>query len=48
MAPLAPFNLNAWLEANRHLLKPPVANKNLTPESDDYIVMVVAGPNARK
>ena len=25
-----------------------MANKNLTPESDDYIVMVVAGPNARK
>ena len=48
MAPLAPFNLNAWLEANRHLLKPPVANKNLTPDSDEYIVMVVAGPNARK
>ncbi|GAA4760643.1 MULTISPECIES: 3-hydroxyanthranilate 3,4-dioxygenase [Flavobacterium] len=43
-----PFNLNKWIEENRHLLKPPVANKNLYVESDDYIVMVVGGPNARK
>lgn len=45
---MKPFNLSDWLEKNRHLLKPPVGNKNLFPESDDYIVMVVAGPNARK
>lgn len=43
-----PFNLNAWIAENRHLLKPPVANKNLYPEGSDYIVMVVGGPNARK
>lgn len=43
-----PFNLTKWLEENKHLLKPPVANKNLYVESEDYIVMVVAGPNARK
>ena len=43
-----PFNLNQWLEENRELLKPPVGNKNLYKEADDYIVMVVAGPNARK
>lgn len=43
-----PFNLTAWIEANRDLLKPPVGNKNLYVESGDYIVMVVAGPNARK
>ena len=43
-----PFNLHKWIEKNRHLLKPPVANKNLYVESGDYIVMIVAGPNARK
>lgn len=48
MAPVAPFNLTQWLTDNRHLLRPPVANKNLSPQSEDYIVMVVAGPNARK
>lgn len=44
----APFNLQKWIDENRHLLKPPVANRNLYPEGTDYIVMIVAGPNARK
>ena len=44
MAIKKPFNLNKWIEENRDLLKPPVGNKNLYVESDDYIVMIVAGP----
>ncbi|MGE0637948.1 MAG: 3-hydroxyanthranilate 3,4-dioxygenase [Bacteroidia bacterium] len=43
-----PFNLKKWIDENRHLLKPPIANKNLYPEGTDYIVMIVGGPNARK
>ena len=43
-----PFNLNQWIDENRHLLQPPVGNKNVYVDSGDYIVMIVAGPNARK
>lgn len=43
-----PFNLNKWIDQNRDLLKPPVGNKSLYKEAEDYIVMVVGGPNSRK
>jgi 3-hydroxyanthranilate 3,4-dioxygenase len=43
-----PFNLKNWIEANRHLLKPPVGNQQVYRANEDYIVMVVGGPNARK
>lgn len=43
-----PFNLHKWIEENRDSLKPPVGNKNLYKDAGDYIVMIVAGPNARK
>jgi 3-hydroxyanthranilate 3,4-dioxygenase len=43
-----PFNLTAWIDEHRHELKPPVGNRNLYKDAGDYIVMIVAGPNARK
>src|SRR6476469_8083418 len=48
MAIRRPFNLKKWIDENRGMLKPPVGNKNLYAEAGDYIVMIVAGPNARK
>lgn len=48
MAVQKPFNLNKWIAENRGMLKPPVGNKNLYRDAGDYIVMIVAGPNARK
>lgn len=48
MAVSKPFNLKKWVEQNRDLLKPPVSNKSIYPEAEDYIVMVVGGPNSRK
>lgn len=43
----APFNLRAWIDQNRPLLKPPVGNKLLFRDSG-IIVMAVGGPNSRK
>lgn len=43
-----PFNLQKWVDDNRHLLKPPVGNKQVYVENEDFIVMVVGGPNGRK
>ena len=47
-SPAAPFNLKTWIETNRHLLKPPVGNAQIYHGNEDFIVMVVGGPNARK
>lgn len=42
-----PFNFKAWIDEHRHLLKPPVGNRQVY-EDTEFIVMVVGGPNARK
>lgn len=43
----SPFNFRAWIEENRHVLKPPVGNKQLFDEKTGMVIMVVGGPNQR-
>jgi len=43
---LTAFNFQKWIDEHRHLLKPPVCNQQVF-EDNDFIVMVVGGPNAR-
>ena len=42
-----PFNFQAWIDENKHLLKPPVANKHLFDNKSEMIVMIIGGPNQR-
>ena len=44
----SPFNLKHWINENRQLLKPPVGNQCIYKNAENFIVMVVGGPNARK
>ena len=46
MANLLPLNFKKWIEENRHLLKPPVGNRQIW-ENREFMVTVVGGPNAR-
>ena len=43
-----PFNFQKWIDEHRHQLKPPVGNQQVYQDNQDFIVMVVGGPNARK
>ena len=45
-ASLKAFNLQGWIEANRHRLQPPVGNQLLF-EDAGMIVMAIGGPNQR-
>lgn len=40
-----PFNLQRWIDENRHLLRPPVGNKMMW--NSGFMVMIVGGPNQR-
>lgn len=40
-------NFTEWVAANGADLKPPVSNKEIFPGNEDFIVMVVGGPNSR-
>ena len=42
------FNFKAWIDDNRHLLKPPVGAKTLFEESGSFMIFVVGGPNRRR
>lgn len=48
MSVLRPFNIKNWIDEHRHLLKPPVGNQQVYKDVQDFIVMVVGGPNSRK
>lgn len=43
-----PINFKKWIDEHRHLLKPPVMNQVVYKGNDDFVVMVVGGPNKRK
>lgn len=45
-ASLKAFNFQQWIDDNRDLLKPPVCNQQVFTDND-FIVMVVGGPNQR-
>jgi 3-hydroxyanthranilate 3,4-dioxygenase len=44
---LTAFNLKAWIDEHRDLLKPPVGAEMVWKDSQ-FIVMIIGGPNARR
>jgi 3-hydroxyanthranilate 3,4-dioxygenase len=47
MKSLTAFNVQQWIDEHRDQLRPPVCNQQVF-EENDFIVMIVGGPNARK
>jgi 3-hydroxyanthranilate 3,4-dioxygenase len=57
MALTPPLDLRRWIDEHKHLLKPPVGNREVFPRAapapgsdalhPEFIVMVVGGPNSR-
>ena len=47
MKSLTAFNLQRWIDEHREQLRPPVCNQQIF-EDNDFIVMIVGGPNSRK
>jgi len=47
MGRLSPINFKKWIDENRHLLKPPVGNRQIW-ENREFMVTVVGGPNSRQ
>jgi 3-hydroxyanthranilate 3,4-dioxygenase len=47
MLELSPYNLRAWVDEHRDLLRPPVGNAMIWKDGE-FLVMVVGGPNQRK
>ena len=47
MRKLSPLGLRSWIDENRHLLRPPVGNKLVWPDTE-FNIMIVGGPNTRK
>lgn len=46
MRSLKAFNLEQWVDEHRNRLRPPVCNLQVF-DDDDFIVMIVGGPNER-
>jgi 3-hydroxyanthranilate 3,4-dioxygenase len=47
MRPIQHFPFKRWIDENRHLLKPPVGNKQVFKDAE-FIIMAIGGPNSRK
>ncbi len=43
---MPPINFKKWIEENRHLLRPPVGNRQIWADRE-FMVTVVGGPNSR-